>query len=75
MANKIDRINHLIALASHYRDQLAAMAEEFRSLHGARKGSCDDDDLEGVIYDGEDYRCVLTRIRKRRAKHKTDNEH
>jgi len=74
MANKIDRINHLVTLAGHYRDQLAAMAEEFRDLHGAKPSSHDDDDLQGVIYDGEDYRSVLMRIRKRRAKRRADRE-
>ena len=70
MPNKIDRINHLIALSHHYRDQLAAMADEFCVLHNANPGSSDKDDLTRVILDGEDYRTTMLAIRHRHVKRK-----
>lgn len=67
MANKIDRINQLIAASAHHREQLEAMAVEFATLHNARPGSSDEDDLVAVILDGEDYRYALLGIRRRHA--------
>lgn len=68
MANKVDRINQLIAASAHHREQLEAMASEFGLLHNAPPGSCDWDDLYGVIRDGNDYRYTLLSIRRRHAK-------
>lgn len=68
MANKIDRINHLIAASAGLRDQLEAMAIEFASLHNSPPGSNDWDDLYSVIRDGDNYEGVMLSIRRRHAK-------
>jgi hypothetical protein len=65
---KAERINHLLTIARHYREQLGAIAAEFADLHVSRPGSCDGEDLMGCIYDGNDYTETLLRIRNRRAK-------
>lgn len=67
-ASKVERINHIIDLSKHYRDQLAAMADEFAGLHDVEPGSHDHDDLTGCILDGEAYESVMKRIISRRAK-------
>jgi hypothetical protein len=67
MANKVDRINRLIDASRHHREQLEAMAIEFATLHNAKPGSCDEDDLIGVILDGDDYKYVMLAIRRRHA--------
>jgi flagellar motor component MotA len=64
--NKVERINHLLNLSKHYREQLAAMAAEFAELHQANIGTHDFDDFMGCILDGEEYDSVMRRVMNRR---------
>ena len=65
--NKVERINHILNLSKHYREQLAAMAAELADLHNANIGTHDYDDLMGCILDGEEYESVMRRIMNRRC--------
>lgn len=59
---KIDRINHLLKLSQHYRDQVEAMAIEFVSLHDEAPGSNEADELMHCIYDGANYQDCMRKI-------------
>lgn len=69
--SKVERINHLLNTARHYREQLGAMAAEFADLHLSKPGSCDGEDLMSCIYDGNDYAETMLRIRNRHIKTST----
>ena len=64
--NKPKRIEHLVNVARHYRDQMNAMSVEFVKLHDVEPGSCDADDLISVIYDGFKYDEAMRRIINRK---------
>jgi len=60
--NRVKEINQWEARAAHLRDQLHQLAKEFVRLHDERLGSCEADELQSVILDGEDYETALKRI-------------
>lgn len=61
----VRRVMQIIASAKHHREQLEARANEIVEIHNREQGSCDADDLASVVWDGEDYAVVMTRIFRR----------
>lgn len=72
--SKIERIKTILGTATHHREQLNALADEFCTLHAVKMGSEDEEDLVSVILDGDNYQRVLLAIRKRRAKKWRDDK-
>ena len=62
---RINRVMQIIASSKHHREQLEARAVEIVEIHNREPGSCDADDLRSVVWDGEDYRLMMTRIFRR----------
>ena len=62
---RVRRVMQIIASAKHHREQLEARANEIVEIHNREQGSCDADDLASVVWDGEDYATVMTRIFRR----------
>jgi len=60
----IERVNEIIAGAARDREQLEARAAEIVKLHGYRRGTCEADTLESVVWDGLPYQEALQFVMK-----------
>lgn len=60
-----ERIERIIGIARHHRQQLEAAEAELLEIHRYARGTCEADDLMDVIWGGVSYVEAMQRIRRR----------
>lgn len=65
--DEIERVERLIGMAKHHREQMDAIADEFVSMHGPTS-DYEIDELMRVVHDGESYNETIKRIMQHRNK-------